>query len=31
MLIGQAMADGLTMVTSDPAFTRYQGLRRLDA
>jgi predicted nucleic acid-binding protein len=31
MLIGQAMADGLTMVTSDPAFKRYRGLRHLDA
>jgi PIN domain nuclease of toxin-antitoxin system len=31
MLIGQAMADGLTIVTSDPVFRRYKGLRVLDA
>lgn len=31
MLIGQAMADGLTIVTSDPIFRRYEALRILDA
>lgn len=31
LLIGQAIADGLTMVTSDPIFRRYKGLQILDA
>ena len=31
MLIGQAIADDLTMVTSDPIFKRYKGLRVLEA
>ena len=26
MIAGQAMADGLTVMTSDPVFTRYEGL-----
>jgi PIN domain nuclease of toxin-antitoxin system len=31
MLIGQAIADGLTMVTSDSVFRRYKGLRVIEA
>jgi PIN domain nuclease of toxin-antitoxin system len=31
MLIGQAIADGLTMLTSDPVFRRYKDLRILEA
>lgn len=30
LLIGQAIADGLTMVTSDPVFKRYKGLLILE-
>lgn len=30
LLIGQAIAEGLTMVTSDPIFKRYKGLRILE-
>jgi PIN domain nuclease of toxin-antitoxin system len=31
MIIAQAITEGLTVVTSDPAFKRYKQLRRLDA
>jgi PIN domain nuclease of toxin-antitoxin system len=31
MIAGQAMADGLTVMTSDPVFTRYKGLAVLAA
>ena len=31
MIAGQAIADRLTVMTSDPVFTRYEGLRVLGA
>jgi predicted nucleic acid-binding protein len=31
MIAGQAIADRMTVVTSDPIFKRYDGLRVLDA
>jgi hypothetical protein len=31
MLIGQAIEDGLTIVTSDPIFKRYKRARVLEA
>lgn len=31
MIAGQAIVDGMTVMTSDPIFKRYKGVRLLDA